>query len=127
MSKGNPKVVVRLPFSLMQQVRDAVEKRNAGHVSTQHWDVSEYVRVAISDKLKHDERSRRRRRNIEKNLVHDDAVAEVEMAFEALTACIGELDNIADLPLDTQFWRTEEFDDHDRGHRIPLDEPRTGE
>jgi len=89
MSRGKPKVVVRLDHSLMEQVRDAVERRNAGHVTAHHWDVSAYVRQAIVDKLKHDKRSRSRRRAT--SAISEQASREVEDAFLNLERVIPQI------------------------------------
>lgn len=63
MSKGNPRVTVRLEPRLLESVASAVDKRNAGCVTIRHWTLSDYIVQAIRDKLAHDRRSAKRRAN----------------------------------------------------------------
>lgn len=58
MSAGNPIVKVRIPRELVEEIELAIENRNA-RVRAEPWTFSEFLRVAIDDKLRHMERSRR--------------------------------------------------------------------
>lgn len=57
MSLGNPKILVRLPTEELDALRESIESANA-HRSGEPWTMSEFVRVAIREKLAKMERSR---------------------------------------------------------------------
>lgn len=63
MSKGSKVVPVRMGEDLLEQVK-AIVKRSAKTRFEGEWTVSEFVRAAVVDKLRHMERSRRPRRRV---------------------------------------------------------------
>lgn len=60
MTAGNPKIVVRIPPDLKRQMLEAIKSRNH-RTREEPWELSDFVRIAIRDKLHHIQRSRRRR------------------------------------------------------------------
>jgi hypothetical protein len=61
MTKGNPKLIVRVPGQLIDEMRLAIAQRNR-RTRDEPWVMSDFVRVAIRDKLAHIKRSRCKRR-----------------------------------------------------------------
>lgn len=61
MAKGNPIVLVRLTPQILEQIAEAIERRNR-RTREEPWDRSGFIRVAIRDKLFHMQRSRGRSR-----------------------------------------------------------------
>lgn len=61
MSKGNPKVVLRLTPELLAQVHSAIERNNLTRTD-EPYDVSEWIRQAIRERLDKQERSRKGKR-----------------------------------------------------------------
>lgn len=59
MSKGTDRYTFRLPQELMAAVATTIYRRNL-HTDKEPWELSEFVRVAIKEKLAKMERSRRR-------------------------------------------------------------------
>lgn len=60
MTKGNPKVIVRLSPEMRGEILEAIKRRNA-RTREEPWDLSAFIRTAIRDKLHHMQRSRCRR------------------------------------------------------------------
>jgi len=63
MSAGSPRIVLRVQGEMLARIHAAVEKRNQQPGAVRDWNVTEYVKQAIADKLSHDARSRARRQN----------------------------------------------------------------
>lgn len=61
MSKGSKNVIVRFPDDLLRLVGEAVSRRNDNSRGAE-WTLSDWVRAACLDKLKHAARSRRSRK-----------------------------------------------------------------
>lgn len=59
MTKGNPKLITRVSAALLDEMREAIGRRNA-RTREEPWDMSAFVRCAIRDKLQHMKRSRRK-------------------------------------------------------------------
>lgn len=62
MSLGSPKIVVRVPQAVIDDVDASVDRRNKAKNQTKHWSRTEWVMEAIMDKLNHEARSARRER-----------------------------------------------------------------
>lgn len=60
MTAGNPKMVVRFSADTLEQIDEAIKRRNA-RTREEPWDRSAFVRCAVRDKLHHMQRSRRRK------------------------------------------------------------------
>lgn len=60
MTAGNPRIVVRIPPALKREMLEAIKSRNH-RTREEPWELSDFVRIAIRDKLHHIQRSRRRR------------------------------------------------------------------
>lgn len=61
MSKGNRIVPVRISAEMMSAIEASIESLNV-RAGPNHWNVSDWIRQAILDKLAHMQRSRRPRR-----------------------------------------------------------------
>lgn len=61
MTEGNPKLLVRVPPELLQEICEIIARRNQ-RTREEPWDVSKFIRCAIRDKLHHMQRSRRSHR-----------------------------------------------------------------
>lgn len=59
MSKGTDRYTFRLPQDMMAEVAATIYRRNL-HTDREPWELSEFVRVAIREKLAKMERSRKR-------------------------------------------------------------------
>jgi len=60
MTKGNAKVIFRVPTAMLSEMREAIERHNR-RTREEPWDLSTFVRNCIRDKLRHMKRSRRPR------------------------------------------------------------------
>jgi hypothetical protein len=58
MSKGSPKIILRIPEELIDQIKDCVESANATR-KDEPYDVSSWIRAAIAEKIAHTMRSRK--------------------------------------------------------------------
>lgn len=63
MSKGNPRVTLRLDRPLLEQVEEAVGKANKTR-KAEPYDVSSWIRACILEKLAHLRRSNLKSKNI---------------------------------------------------------------
>lgn len=77
MSKGSKIVPVRLPAQLLELVEIELLTRSTGPKG-RHLTISKWVRSAITEKLKHAERSRRKRFTDEITALYDAMAAEPE-------------------------------------------------
>lgn len=80
MSKGNPRVTIRLSPRLLEEVAAAVDKRNAACITIRHWDMSAFIVKAIQEKLAHDKRSRKKKSR--PGAVQDDGSWNCESALD---------------------------------------------
>lgn len=71
MSLGSPRIVVRIPPALLQLITDYLRLRN-DHRPKDEWDLSDFVRAAIREKVAHIQRSKKSR------LKQDNPTAEEE-------------------------------------------------
>lgn len=65
MTVGNPKLIVRVPRELIAEVKEAIRRRNL-RSREEPWVISDFVRIALRDKLHHMQRSRGRKRRAKK-------------------------------------------------------------
>jgi Arc/MetJ-type ribon-helix-helix transcriptional regulator len=60
MSKGNPRVTIRLTQALIDEINACINSRNY-HSAEEPWTFSDFVDKAIAEKLAHLKRSRRKK------------------------------------------------------------------
>ena len=98
-SKGNPVVKTRVTTELEREVEVTINRRNL-HSDNEPWDVSEFIRSAIREKIAHMERSRNkgRKRTDKKEktartqqTVKQDALTEAKSIREAICRCRADL------------------------------------
>lgn len=65
MTLGNPKIIIRVPRELIAEMKEAIRRRNL-RSREEPWVFSDFVRIAIRDKLHHMQRSRGRKRRSKK-------------------------------------------------------------
>lgn len=81
MTAGTPKVVVRIPPSTQNLIQCEVDARNFGR-DAKPYTVSDFIRSAVSEKLKHLARGRKNRR--ERKDREDEMVREADAILDEL-------------------------------------------
>ena len=59
MSKGTPRITLRVHEALRGEIESAVAARNASKGNQKVWTVTEFIMQAVIDKLNHDRRGKR--------------------------------------------------------------------
>lgn len=62
MSAGTPVRAIRLSATLMAEIEITIARRNLWS-REEPWNLSEFVRIAVTEKMKHMERSRQKRKS----------------------------------------------------------------
>lgn len=71
MSKGSPRVTVRIPRPILAKMEATIKRRNF-YTSQEPWDLSAFILLCVVEKLAHMERSRCPRRNRRKESANQD-------------------------------------------------------
>lgn len=61
MARGSPRIIVRVHREMLQAIQACIIKRNY-HTKHQEWELSDFVRVAMKEKLAHMQRGRKCKR-----------------------------------------------------------------